>query len=151
MKLTAKQNAAQTIMAGEATRLTMQTMMDLRTKHSNNPRAVDQLAKVITSLRTVLTLPRQTYFGGREYEQLDMDPSKMGNVANLRPVRTLLVQRTDALGGQTASDTTLDAVAHRPYFTREEDGVEDVYAAASSTPPPPASPEEAAAMNVDED
>jgi hypothetical protein len=105
------------IMIGETVRYVYDAIILNRTEHAQSDRAVDKLTRLATTLRTMLTMPRQTYFGAHMHgEQLAMDPAALGDAASLRRVRPLLVRDQTTLGGAPAADTSAAATARRRVF-----------------------------------
>jgi hypothetical protein len=109
------------LMVGEATRYVQQTLILNRTTHTSDSRAVDKMAKIVASLKTMLTIPRDLYFGQRDTDAVALDPTALAAPINERTLRGLLATGTRArIGGATATDTTREATDQRPVFLDDD-------------------------------
>jgi hypothetical protein len=69
-------------------------------------RMVDSYQKLLKLQHTYMTTPKdRLLFNTGTGESLDLDPSKMGRLGNLRRVESLLINNNNTIGGQTATDS----------------------------------------------
>jgi len=92
-----------------------------RDKDEVDPKMVDAFAKLVKTQALLMNMKRdKLFFNTTGGESMDLDPSKLSSVSNMRRVESLLVNNRNTIGGQTASDATASTGdAHRTNFTTE--------------------------------
>jgi hypothetical protein len=92
-----------------------------RDKDEVDPKMVDAYAKLVKTQALLMNMKRdKLFFNTTSGESLDLDPSKLSALSNMRRVESLLVNNRNTIGGQTALDTAASTGdAQRTNFTTE--------------------------------
>lgn len=123
-----------TLMVGQSLRTTVDALAFTKSKFVKpngdmNMDAMKMWKMFAEEQRKFLSLPRnKLFFGGsgNNASGMNMDPSKMGNVINVRGMTHFMKPASDAIGGATAADTTAvnntrrDFTSHRQPLDSEE-------------------------------